>query len=43
VVFENDPEVLKAIESLPASKALLDRAHAIVARQGKKPAAVEAR
>ena len=36
VVFLNDPEVLKAIESLPASKALLDKAHDVVARQAKK-------
>ncbi len=39
VVFQNDPEVLKAIESLPASKALLDKARDVVARQAKKSAA----
>jgi carboxyl-terminal processing protease len=39
VAFENDPEVLKAVQSLPASKALLDRARAIIAqRNSKKPA-----
>jgi carboxyl-terminal processing protease len=37
VAFQNDPEVLKAIESLPASKALLDKAHDVIARQAKKP------
>jgi carboxyl-terminal processing protease len=38
VVFQNDPEVLKAIDSLQQSKALLDKARAVVARQGKKSA-----
>jgi carboxyl-terminal processing protease len=37
VLFENDPEVLKAIDSFPASKALLDKVHDVVARQTKKP------
>jgi len=39
VAFENDPEVLKGIDSLPASKVLLEKAHDIVARQSKKPPA----
>jgi carboxyl-terminal processing protease len=42
VGFQNDPEVLKAVESLPASKALLEKAHAIIARQGKKSLADQA-
>ena len=42
VAFENDPEVVKAVNSLAASKALLDKAHDIVARQSKRPP-VEAR
>ena len=43
-MFQNDPEVHKALESLPASKALLDRAHEIIARQAKKtPISAEAR
>jgi carboxyl-terminal processing protease len=36
VELENDPEVLKAIDSLPRSKALLEQAKAMVARQGKQ-------
>ena len=44
LVFQNDPEVLKAIDSLQASKALLDKAHDVIARQSKKsPVAGEAR
>jgi len=39
MVLENDPEIHKALESLPSSKALLDKAHETVARQGKKPVA----
>jgi carboxyl-terminal processing protease len=30
LAFQNDPEVLKGLESLPASKTMLDRAHEIV-------------
>ena len=30
LAFQNDPEVLKGLGSLPASKAMLDRAHEIV-------------
>jgi len=41
VAYQNDPEVLKAIESLPASKALIEKARQIIARQPKKPAASE--
>jgi carboxyl-terminal processing protease len=42
--LQNDPEIQKAIESLPSSKALLDKAHEVIARQGtKKPAVAEAR
>ena len=43
VVFQNDPEVLKALDSFPASKALLDKAHDVVARQTKKAPAETAR
>jgi carboxyl-terminal processing protease len=35
VVLENDPEVLKAVDSLPSAKALVQKAQ-IVARQSKK-------
>ncbi len=34
--LQNDPEIHKAVESLPASKALLDKVHETVARQSKK-------
>ncbi|MGD0131475.1 MAG: S41 family peptidase, partial [Bryobacteraceae bacterium] len=37
--FQNDPEVLKGLSSLPASKTMLDRAHEIVGT--KKVAVVE--
>ena len=40
VALENDPEIHKAMDSLGASKALLDKAHEGVARQGKRPAGV---
>ncbi|HYK17427.1 MAG TPA: S41 family peptidase [Bryobacteraceae bacterium] len=36
VSFQNDPEVAKAVESLPASKALLEKAHAVVAQKADK-------
>jgi len=36
VAFLNDPEVVKAVDSLPSSKALLERARQIIARQPKK-------
>src|SRR5579872_3240885 len=36
VLFQNDPEVLKAIDSFPASRALLNKVHDVVARQSKK-------
>ncbi len=36
LTFQNDPEVKKALDSLPASKALLDKAREIVARQSRK-------
>jgi len=39
MVLENDPEIQKAIESLPQSKALLDKAHEVLARQAKKAVA----
>lgn len=39
MVLENDPEIHKGLESLPSSKALLDKAHEVLARQAKKPAA----
>lgn len=39
MVLENDPEIQKALESLPSSKALLDKAHEVLARQAKKPIA----
>jgi carboxyl-terminal processing protease len=38
VVFQNDPELLKALDLLPSSKALLDRAREVLARQAKKVA-----
>src|SRR5579862_5547777 len=38
LAFQNDPEVLKGLGSLPASKTMLDRAHEIV---GKKIASAE--
>lgn len=41
--FQNDPEVHKAMDSLPLSKALLDKAHEIIARQGRKTAVAQAR
>ena len=41
--FQNDPEVRKAMDSLPSSKALLDKAHEIIAHQGRKGALAEAR
>jgi carboxyl-terminal processing protease len=41
--FQNDPEVRKALDSLPSSKALLDKAHEVVARQGRKGAVAQAR
>jgi len=34
--LQNDPEIHKAVESLPSSKALLDKVHETVARQSKK-------
>ena len=43
VGFQNDPEVRKAMESLPSSKALLDKAHEIIAHQGRKSAVAQAR
>jgi len=43
VLFQNDPEVLKAIDSFPASRALLDKVHDVVARQAKKPSPETAR
>jgi carboxyl-terminal processing protease len=43
LAFLNDPEVHKAVESLPASKALLEKAHDVVARQaGKSPVPADA-
>jgi carboxyl-terminal processing protease len=42
MALANDPEVHKALESLPSSKALLDKAHEVIARQAKK-AVAEAR
>src|SRR5258708_16220654 len=42
--LQNDPEIHKAVETLPASKALLDKVHETVARQSKKTiAGAEAR
>ena len=38
MILENDPEIHKAVDSLPSSKALLDKAHEIIARQSKKAA-----
>jgi carboxyl-terminal processing protease len=40
LILQNDPEMRKAMESLPQSKALLDKARETLARQGKKLAAV---
>jgi carboxyl-terminal processing protease len=42
MALANDPEIHKALESLPSSKALLDKAHEVIARQAKK-AVAEAR
>jgi carboxyl-terminal processing protease len=39
LVFQNDPEVLKGLGSLPASKTMLDRAHELVG--SKKVASVD--
>jgi carboxyl-terminal processing protease len=39
LAFQNDPEVLKGLSSLPASKTMLDRAHEIVS--SKKVASAE--
>jgi len=41
VASQNDPEVVKAIDSLPASKALIEKARQIIARQPKKAAPSE--
>jgi hypothetical protein len=41
--FQTDPEVRKALDSLPSSKALLDKAHEVIARQGRKGAVAQAR
>jgi carboxyl-terminal processing protease len=38
LTFQNDPEVNRALDSLTASKVLLDKAHEIVARQNRKAA-----
>jgi carboxyl-terminal processing protease len=35
---QNDPEILRAVDSLPASKTLVEKARQIIARQPKKPA-----
>jgi carboxyl-terminal processing protease len=43
VGFQNDPEVRKGMESLPSSKALLDKAREIIARQGRKSAVAQVR
>jgi carboxyl-terminal processing protease len=43
LTFLNDPEVRKAMDSLPSSKALLDKAHEIIAHQGRKTAVAQAR
>jgi carboxyl-terminal processing protease len=39
VALDHDPEIQKAIEALPQSKALLEKAKAIIARQSHEPAA----
>ena len=43
--FQTDPEVRKALDSLPSSKAMLDKAHEVIAHQGRgrKGAVAEAR
>ena len=38
VAYQNEPEVVKAVESLPSSKALIEKARQIIARQPKKTA-----
>jgi hypothetical protein len=35
--------VRKALDSLPSSKALLDKAHEVIAHQGRKGAVAQAR
>jgi carboxyl-terminal processing protease len=39
LALDHDPEIQKAIEALPQSKALLEKAKAIIARQSHEPAA----
>ncbi len=39
IALFNDPAVLKAVESLPASKALIEKARQIIARQSKRTTA----
>jgi len=41
VASQNDPEVIKAIDALPASKALIEKARQIIARQPKRAAPSE--
>ena len=36
LAFKNDPEVAKAVDSLPASKALLQKSHEVVAQKAGK-------
>jgi carboxyl-terminal processing protease len=38
VAFENDPELARAVDALPASKALVEKARQIIARQSRKTA-----
>jgi len=41
LAYQNDPEVVKGVDSLPSSKALLEKARQIIARQPKKLTASE--
>jgi len=38
VALENDPEIRKAVDLLPSSKALLEKVREVLAKQAKKPA-----
>jgi carboxyl-terminal processing protease len=39
--YQNEPEILKAVDALPSSKALIEKARQIIARQPKKTAVLD--
>lgn len=41
LAYQNDPEIVRAVDALPASKALIEKARQIIARQPKKGAAFD--